>query len=191
MSDSNATKNALAASMKKLMKQKPFEKISVSDICLDCGINRKSFYYHFRDKYDLVNWIFDVGFISQVNLDEYQSGWDWLKDICAYFYRERDFYRAALRIEGQNSFRDYLVDWVKPVAEFFLADILPHNGDDDFYLAFIMDALMSSLVRWLSGGYQQEMDAQSYVGKLRMIISALPKVAEEDTKPKVTEDNTK
>jgi AcrR family transcriptional regulator len=58
MSDSNVTKNALAASMKKLMKEEPFEKISVSDICSDCGINRKSFYYHFRDKYDLVNWIF-------------------------------------------------------------------------------------------------------------------------------------
>lgn len=176
------TKNALAASMKKLMKQKPFEKISVSDICLDCGINRKSFYYHFRDKYDLVNWIFDVGFISQVNLDEYQNGWDWLEDICAYFYRERDFYRAALKIEGQNSFRDYLIDWVKPVAQFFLADILPHNEDDDFYLAFIMDALMSSLVRWLSGGYQQEMDAQTYITKLKMIINALPKAAEASKK---------
>ena len=58
MSDSNLTKNALAASMKKLMREKPFDKISVSDICIDCGINRKSFYYHFRDKYDLVNWIF-------------------------------------------------------------------------------------------------------------------------------------
>lgn len=44
--------------MKKLMEKKPFSKISVGDICEDCGMNRKSFYYHFRDKYDLVNWIF-------------------------------------------------------------------------------------------------------------------------------------
>ena len=64
MSDSNITKNALAASMKKMMRRRPFEKISVSDICMDCGINRKSFYYHFRDKYDLVNWIFFVGFLG-------------------------------------------------------------------------------------------------------------------------------
>ena len=67
MSEANVTKNALAASMKKLMRMRPFEKISVSDICNDCGINRKSFYYHFRDKYDLVNWIFYVGFIEELN----------------------------------------------------------------------------------------------------------------------------
>lgn len=66
MADSNITKNALAVSMKKLMEKKPFSKISVGDICEDCGMNRKSFYYHFRDKYDLVNWIFYVDFIERM-----------------------------------------------------------------------------------------------------------------------------
>ena len=67
MADSNITKNALAVSMKKLMEKKPFSKISVGDICEDCGMNRKSFYYHFRDKYDLVNWIFYVDFIERMD----------------------------------------------------------------------------------------------------------------------------
>ena len=58
MADSNITKNALASSLKSLMEQKPFQKINVNDICEGCGMNRKSFYYHFKDKYDLVNWIF-------------------------------------------------------------------------------------------------------------------------------------
>lgn len=62
MPDSNITKKALAMAMKELMEQIPFSKISVSDICEKCGMNRKSFYYHFKDKYDLVNWIFDVEF---------------------------------------------------------------------------------------------------------------------------------
>ena len=47
MPDANITKNALASSMKKLMKEKAFSKISVIDICEGCGMNRKSFYYHF------------------------------------------------------------------------------------------------------------------------------------------------
>ena len=51
--DSNLTKRALAAVMKELMEQMPFSKISVSDIAEQCGMNRKSFYYHFKDKYDL------------------------------------------------------------------------------------------------------------------------------------------
>lgn len=172
MSDSNITKNALAASMKKLMAQRPFEKISVSDICSDCGINRKSFYYHFRDKYDLVNWIFYVGFIGEMDLSSYENGWDWLTDICGYFYREKKFYRCALKIEGQNSFRDYLVETAWPIAEFFMKDLLPQGDDEDFYLTFIIDALINSIIRWLSGGYDKEMDAKEYMSKVRGIVTA-------------------
>ena len=62
MPDSLITKRALASSLKELMKTQPLTKISVGDICEKCGMNRKSFYYHFCDKYDLVNWIFDTEF---------------------------------------------------------------------------------------------------------------------------------
>ncbi len=170
MSDSNMTKNALAASMKKLMRQRPFEKISVSDICNECGINRKSFYYHFRDKYDLVNWIFDVGFVSELDLNSYKTGYEWLEDICRYFYRERVFYRAALRIEGQNSFRDYLIEVATPIVAFFMQDMLPQDEDGDFYLTVITDVFLTSLVRWLSGSFGQDMDAEQYLGKMKKLI---------------------
>ena len=58
MADSNSTKSALADAMKKLMVCKSFAKISISDLCEECGLNRKSFYYHFKDIYDLLEWIF-------------------------------------------------------------------------------------------------------------------------------------
>ena len=64
MADSNITKKALAGALKELMDTKPFQKISVSDICERCQMNRKSFYYHFKDKYDLMNWIYDTEFIG-------------------------------------------------------------------------------------------------------------------------------
>lgn len=167
------TKNALAASMKKLMRKRPFEKISVSDICNDCGINRKSFYYHFRDKYDLVNWIFYVGFIEELNLSEYDSGWELMEDMCEYFYREKEFYREALKIEGQNSFKDYLIETATPIVGFFMQDILPHNDDDTFFISFVTDALLTSIVRWLSDGYDHEMDAQEFLSKIKNIILRL------------------
>ena len=62
MADSNITKNALAVSMKKLMEKKPFSKISVGDICEDCGMNRKSFYYHFRDLLEVIEWSMEQAF---------------------------------------------------------------------------------------------------------------------------------
>ena len=49
MADSNLTKRAFASALKAIMSEKPFEKISVGDICERCDMNRKSFHNHFRD----------------------------------------------------------------------------------------------------------------------------------------------
>ena len=78
MADSNSTKSALADAMKKLMVRKSFAKISISDLCEECGLNRKSFYYHFKDKYDLVNWIFDTEITKIFSEEEWKNaGFTW------------------------------------------------------------------------------------------------------------------
>ena len=53
---SQITKRALEQSLKNLLLKKPLNKITISDITEDCGINRMTFYYHFQDIYDLVEW---------------------------------------------------------------------------------------------------------------------------------------
>jgi len=53
---SEVTKKALEQSLKKLLRKKPLSDITVSEIAQDCGINRRTFYYHFQDIYDLVEW---------------------------------------------------------------------------------------------------------------------------------------
>ena len=52
------TKIWIADTMKRLMAKKPLEKIRVTEICRAAEIERPTFYYHFKDKYDLVAWIF-------------------------------------------------------------------------------------------------------------------------------------
>ena len=52
----NQTKQILEESLKKLMLQKPLDKITIRDLTEDCGISRMAFYYHFKDIYDLVEW---------------------------------------------------------------------------------------------------------------------------------------
>ena len=54
---SNITKHALAESLKKLLLKKPLNKITINDLTTDCGISRMAFYYHFKDIYDLVEWV--------------------------------------------------------------------------------------------------------------------------------------
>lgn len=53
---SQTTKRALAASLKHLLLKKPLNKITINDITEDCGISRMTFYYHFKDIFDLVEW---------------------------------------------------------------------------------------------------------------------------------------
>ena len=55
---SQTTKKALAASLKQLLKEKPLDKITVTDLVEDCEVNRQTFYYHFQDIYDLIEWIY-------------------------------------------------------------------------------------------------------------------------------------
>lgn len=65
------TKKALAASLKGFMERKPLSKITVSEIITDCGVNRKTFYYHFNDIYDLLKWILEeeaIEVVKQFNL---------------------------------------------------------------------------------------------------------------------------
>ena len=45
----NFTEKAIKASFLKLLNERPLTKITVRDIVEDCGINRNSFYYHYRD----------------------------------------------------------------------------------------------------------------------------------------------
>ena len=58
MLHTDTTKHLLTESLKRLMTQKPLNKISIREITEGCGVNRQTFYYHFEDIYDQVRWMF-------------------------------------------------------------------------------------------------------------------------------------
>lgn len=178
MPDSNITKNALASAMKKLMNRRAFSKISVTDICRECGMNRKSFYYHFKDKYDLVNWIFYVDFVSEITVQSYENGWKLLVDICELFYRDKDFYRAALMIEGQNSFRDYFEEMLQPLVAFFVQDSFSGTEELEFFTTFLVEGFLAAMIRWLSG--DSDMTPRKFVEQIRDIIIGVAARLEKD-----------
>lgn len=55
----SVTMRALVASLKNQLLKKPLDKVTISDITDDCGISRMTFYYHFKDIYDLIEWAFE------------------------------------------------------------------------------------------------------------------------------------
>ena len=50
------TKKALLIAFGELLEEKPFNKITITDITARCGLNRMTFYYHFDNIYELMIW---------------------------------------------------------------------------------------------------------------------------------------
>ena len=171
MADSAITKKALAASLKKLMQEKAFEKISINDICNGCNLNRKSFYYHFKDKYDLVNWIFDTEFIEFAQKKDYKDVEKAFADVCQFFYKDRAFYRKALSIKGQNSFSDHFRERLFSVILEQLQDILQKNAIKEFQATFFADAFVMAFQRWILE--YTEMLPEDFSEQIRICIKYL------------------
>ena len=148
MADSNITKHALASALKELMMEVPFEKINVAHICEKCNMNRKSFYYHFKDKYDLVNWIYDTEFISMIKEKEGLTGTDFFETLTEYLYENREFYRKALKIVGQNSFSEHFRKMLFEVIAEYLRKM---TGQEipDMQVNFFVDGFVCAIERWL------------------------------------------
>lgn len=172
MADSNITKRALAGALRELMEEMPFDKINVTHICEKCHMSRKSFYYHFKDKYDLVNWIFDTEFISYAQAysgaSRLNERLEILEDICTYFYENRSFYRKALKIKGQNSFSEYLREYCLPFLKARVVSLLGEEAGDDFTVQFFTDAALCAIERWMTD--KDCMPPGEFVSRLKRIL---------------------
>ncbi len=171
MADANVTKESIARSMKQLMSEKSFAKISITDICDGCGMNRKSFYYHFKDKYDLMNWIFYMDFINLASSKTYENGWELLESVCEMFYKDQGFYRSALRTEGQNSFREYLLESMRPIVEFLFEDTLGDMSAYEVINKMFCQVYIMAVSNWMEDGCKTEPSA--FVGAIKELIRKL------------------
>lgn len=158
MSDSNITKQALANALKELLEERSFEKIRVYDICGRCHMNRKSFYYHFRDKYDLVNWIFDTEFVALMKAhqpDDSEKGfsiedqWQSLEIACNYFYENKRFYRKVLSVQGQNSLSSHFRELLHPIQRSRIGELLEQEDVPMLVYDFVVDGIDRAIELWL------------------------------------------
>lgn len=158
MSRTNKTKNLLAKSLTELMASMPLEKISVNDIVEHAGVGRNTFYYHFEDKFDLVNWYFQSG-VTQflVERGHYASWPDLLCDLEIYLRENRTFYTNALAYTGQNCLREYIFHYTSALFAQRMAASNPGSTEADqrFVGDFLSGALMGILLPWVQGGMRE------------------------------------
>ena len=127
----SATKKVIAESLKRRMLRHDLTDITVTDLCTDAEINRRTFYRHFTDKYQLVTWIYENGFQKAIGDDE-PGLFDLFGRVCTYLYADRAFYARALTFTGQNSFRDFLCGRLHPYLQADFADLFSSPETEAF-----------------------------------------------------------
>jgi len=167
MANGTRTKKALADSLRTLMEIQPVDRISIAEICASCGLTRKSFYYHFMDKYDLINWIFETEFALPSRSRSYGSDWEILEDLCCYLYENRSFYRRVLRVQGQNSFYEYLQGYLRPLVQSRCREIMGESAEGSFYSGVAEELVAGAIKRWLQEG---EIPPKEYVELMKTTI---------------------
>ena len=151
------------------MKTTPVDNITVTQLTELCGVTRQTFYRNFIDKYDLINWIFYTEFVSNIHLEEYKDALQLLEDICDYLYQERDFYRVALKMEGQNSFQEYFSEVMDPYLKYLADQIMGAGKEEAFFLRFFGDAFLMAIIRWVMD--ENIMQPREFVRQLDETIS--------------------
>ena len=148
MAASELTKQNIAQAMKKLVQNRSFASISVGDLIRECGISRNTFYYHFRDKYEVISWIF-CHEVEPILSDFDQLG-NWtcgLEELCVYLQENRGFSIRMLEMEGQNSFCGYLEQFYRNL----IGTLLMKNRGQ-----FLSEQQVERISRFIAAGIVEE-----------------------------------
>ena len=106
----SSTKEALGNALKKMLSIKPIDKITVKDLVEECGVNRQTFYYHFDDVYDLLEWVFEED-ANRVLPDEIFYD-EWREHVIMFFRYLQDNRSFVLNIYNSQN-RSYLLRYFK------------------------------------------------------------------------------
>ncbi len=170
---SQVTKRALEASLKNLLLQKPLNKITINDIAEDCGISRMTFYYHFKDIYDLVEWscIEDAkrALEGKKTYETWQQG---LLQIFEAVQKNKPFimnvYHSVSREQVENYLYKLTYDLLEGVVEEQARDMSVREEDKVFIAAVYKYMFVGLMLDWIKGGMKA--DPRLIVERLSLVI---------------------
>jgi probable dihydroxyacetone kinase regulator len=161
---SHRTKTALASALKKAMAHKSLNKITVRELIEDCNINRQTFYYHFTDIYQLMQWSFeqDAAMLleGRGNVLLWQDG---LLQLLRYLDENRAVCLCALRSVGRETIRHMFYDNLYGLIHQTIEDLgreldipEPIKADHmDMLTQFCIVSLMGTMECWLNHEIQK------------------------------------
>lgn len=170
MSESTITKKAISYAFKEVMKEKSFDKITVQDITKKCGLNRQTFYYHFEDRHDLMNWIYYhevfLPFVEILTEDNYHDSFLLMFNI---MFKEKDFYKNALSMNSEYGFKDYLFSILETLVE-----TISKQKKESIDVCFYAHGLLGIITTWIKRG--MPFSPEELANQVTEIISKTKKI---------------
>lgn len=181
MSEALITKKAIAQGLKELTMTKPFHKITVSDITNICGLNRQTFYYHFQDKYELLNWIYyNEGFlpvIDGITLDNWDEK---LVNLFAHMKEEQIFFSNTIKSD-ETCFKEYLLNITVTLFEEAIAAVDVHHAltpeDQKFFASYFAYGICGTVISWVEHGMKE--GPEHLAKRLKYLATSCEKLAYE------------
>lgn len=157
----NTTKAALEASLKKLLMNKPLDKITINELTADCGISRMSFYYHFKDIYDLIEWCCteDAGQALQ-EMKTYNTWQDGVYLIFQTAMENKPFILNVYRSVSKDKIENYLnrvtYQLLAGVVEEMCADTELPQKYKEFIAGFYKYGFVGVMLDWIERGMKDD-----------------------------------
>ncbi|MBP3267336.1 MAG: TetR/AcrR family transcriptional regulator, partial [Ruminococcus sp.] len=143
-------KQKYADVFRQLLKTKEYDQVTINEICEKCGTYRPNFYYHFKSKDDLAEWIFlqDLKVIERKRPDLLESQTELLEKM-----KENNvFYLKSLAKKYESPLFTYMKDLlVGKTCEHIDIEFDSMDEISRFTLEYKISAWIMTVLEWLSG----------------------------------------
>lgn len=153
----NHTKQLLGETLKILMTKKPLRKITIKELVDACGVNRQTFYYHFHDIYELLDWIYNSEAVDAIANISYDSWPDEITLLVNYLNDNSKFCYATYRSLGKHTLDRFLIDVFDTLTAKVLNGVeesaLLSPSDRQFIIRLYGHALSGTLQDWVASKF--------------------------------------
>lgn len=158
-----STKQALSETFKILLEARTIDKITVKDIVTKCGVNRQTFYYHFKDIYDLLEWVYTNEATKALGGKKTYETWkQGFKQIFQYILNNKEFVLSTFNSVSREYLERYLYNEVYllliGVVEEKAKGIPVREKDKSFIADFYKYAFVGIVLDWIRTGMKEEAD---------------------------------
>lgn len=171
---SDTTKRAMAESLRKLLSARTLDRITVRDIVEDCGVNRQTFYYHFHDIFDLMEWSIEDKashfFTEGMSENEWGST---LREMFAYLQENAALVLNAYHSQGWEYLATFIKARLRPRLEELAREEAVGMDIDEDDFSFVVDiyacAAFGIVDSWLAD--DMKTDYNRNIGRMLRLVS--------------------